>query len=130
LRAYQSILPAIRDLGAELVAISSQLPDHSLSTAEKNELEFELLSDLGNVVARRFGLVYPLDDELRKIYAQSFHIELPEFNGDDSWELAVPGTFVLDRRGTVRLAFADPDYTRRLEPAAIVDALGILAPFR
>jgi len=126
LRAYQSVLATIRDLGAALVAVSSQLPDHSLSTAEKNALEFELLSDLGNVVARRYGLVYQLDEELRRIYVRSFDIQLPEFNGEASWELAVPGTFVIDRGGSVRLAFADPDYTRRLEPTAILAALSEL----
>ncbi len=50
-------------------------------------------------------------------------IDLPKFNGSSSWELPVPGTFVLDRDGTVRFAFADPDYTRRAEPADVVEAL-------
>jgi peroxiredoxin len=52
-----------------------------------------------------------------------FNSEPPKFNGDDSWELPVPGTFVLDRSGVVRLAFVDPDYTKRLEPSAILAAL-------
>ena len=127
MRAYQAVLPRIRDLGATLVAVSPQLPDHSLSTAEKNALELEVLSDVGNGVARRFGLVYCLDGELRSSYDGPFAIQLPDYDGDDTWELPLPATYVLDCGGTIRLAFADPDYTRRLEPAAILEALRGLA---
>ena len=127
MRAYQAVLPRVRELGATLVAVSPQLPDHSLSTAEKNALELEVLSDVGNGVARRFGLVYRLDGELRSSYDGPFAIHLPDYDGDDTWELPLPATYVLDRGGTIRLAFADPDYTRRLEPAAILEALRGLA---
>jgi peroxiredoxin len=123
LRAYQAILPDLRRLRATLAAVSPQLPDRSLSTAEKNALEFEVLSDVGNTVARRYGLVFRLESELRELYERSFQILLPEYNGDDSWELPVPGTFVIAADGVVRLAFAEADYTRRLEPAAILEAL-------
>ena len=127
MRAYQAVLPQIRELGATLVAVSPQLPDHSLSTAEKNSLEFEVLSDVGNALARRFGLVYRLDPALRSVYEGAFAIDLPDYGGEDSWELPIPATYVLDRSGTIRLAFADPDYSRRLEPSAILEALRGLA---
>jgi peroxiredoxin len=65
LRAYQQALPEIAALGGQIIAISPQLPDGSLSVAEKNELEFEVLSDVGNRAARSFGLVYSLPEELR-----------------------------------------------------------------
>ena len=122
MRAYQKVLPEIRALGASLVAVSPQTPDNSLSTVEKDELEFEVLSDAGNEVARQFGLVFTLGAALRPVY-QSFGIDLPAYNGDGSYELPVPGTFVVAAKGTIRVAFVDADYTRRLEPAAILDAL-------
>ena len=93
LRAYQAVLPDITELGARLVAISPQLPDGSLSTAEANELTFDVLSDLGNDVARRFGLVWSLAEELRAAL-RSNNKALPDINGDDSWELPVPATYV------------------------------------
>jgi peroxiredoxin len=123
LRAYQRVLDEIGALGGSLVAVSPQLPDDSLSTVEKNELRFEVLSDVRNDVARRFGLVFRLDEVLIPIYKERFGIDLPARNGDDSWELPVPGTFVIARDGLIRLAHADPDYTRRLEPTAILEAL-------
>ncbi len=125
MRAYQKILPQIRALGAALVAISPQTPDLSQATLLKNFLEYEVLSDLGNGVARQFGLVYSLAAEMRRIY-QGLGVRLPEYNGDESWELPLPGTFVIDQGGVIRLAFVDADYTNRLEPAAILDTLRAL----
>ncbi len=118
LRAYQAILPLIQELGASLVAVSPQTPDNSLSTAEKKGLTFPVLSDAGNEVARQYGLVFSLSETLRTVSAN-----LPSFNGDDSWELPMPGTFVIAPDRTVRLAFVDADWTKRLEPAAILDTL-------
>jgi peroxiredoxin len=123
LRAYQQRLPEIRACGAQLVAISPQRPDQSLSMAEKNALEFEVLSDEGNRVARQFGLVFPLVERLRQIYTDVGGIDLRVYNGDDSWELPLPGTFVIARDGTVQLAYVDADYTRRLEPVEIIESL-------
>ncbi len=123
MRAYQRVLDEITALGGSLVAVSPELPDHSLSTAEKNELGFEVLSDSGNGIARRFGLAFRLDEALIPIYKDRFGIDLAARTGDGSWELPVPGTFVIGRDQVIRLAHADPDYTRRLEPAAILEAL-------
>ena len=122
LRAYQGVLPKIRALGAELVAISPQTADWSLSDVEKKQLTFPVLHDAGNRVARAYGLVFTLSEPLRQVQA-AFGNPLPKFNGDESWELPVPGTFVLDRRGIVKLAHVDPNYMVRLEPAAILETL-------
>jgi peroxiredoxin len=127
LRAYQSILSEIQSLGAALVAISPQTPDNSLSSAEKNELKFPVLSDLGNAVARKYRLVFALAEQLRPLYLRLANIDLPRYNGDPSWELPVPGTFVVAKDGTVMLSFLDADYTRRLEPREILECLKQLA---
>ena len=118
----QRALPEIEALGATLVTVSPQLPDNSLSTAEKLDLTFEVLSDEGNRVARDFGLVFTLPAEMRLIY-QDFGIDLPAANGDESFELPVPATYVIDRRGIIRLAFVNIDYTKRLDPEEILAAL-------
>jgi peroxiredoxin len=122
LRAYQGVLGQVHSLGAELVAISPQTADYALSDVEKKQLTFPVLSDKGNAVARTYGLVFSLSETLRRLQT-NFGYPLPQFNGDDSWDLPMPGTFVLDKAGVVRLAHVDPDYTKRLEPTAIVEAL-------
>lgn len=118
----QLTLPDIEALGAQLVTVSPNLPDKSLSTAEKHALTFEVLSDVGNKVAHDFGLVFTLAEELRPIYA-SFGIDIPAFNGDDNFELPFPASYVIDTDGTIAYAFVDVDYTKRLEPAEIVEIL-------
>ena len=122
LQAYQKILPRIHATGASLVAISPQTPDQSQAALLNNFLQYEVLSDIGNTVGRAFRLVYPLSRDLRKVYL-SFGINLAEYNGDDTWEIPLPGTFVIGRDAVIRLAFVDPDYTKRLEPAVLLAAL-------
>ena len=122
LESLQAVLPQVQDAGAALVAISPQTPQHSGFTADQHELRFPVLSDPGNGVARQFGLVYRLPQELEQLYRGIF-INLPNSNGDQSWELPLPATYVLERDGTVVYAFADPDHMRRAEPAELVERL-------
>jgi len=86
------------------------------------EHAYELLLDRGNEVARRFGLVFALPDEIRDIY-RKFGTDLETANGDASWTLPMPARYVVDRQGVVRAADVHPDYTRRTEPAETVAAL-------
>ena len=125
LYALQQELPAITSAGASLVAITPELPDQTLTTVDKNQLQFEVLSDVGNNIARQFGLVFRLPAELRTVY-QAFGIDLPNTQGNQDFELPIPGTFVIDRGGKVVKALVDPDYTKRLEPEAVVEALSHL----
>jgi peroxiredoxin len=126
LRALQCAMPDIERIGASLVAVSPQTTDESLSTAEKNALAFAVLSDTDSRVAKTFGIAFDLADELRPIYTR-FNHALPDKNGDDSWVLPLPATFVIDRNGTIALAYVDVDYRNRLEPADIVALLETLA---
>jgi peroxiredoxin len=121
LAALQEALPEINKAGGQLVAISPEIPDSSLSTKEKGELGFHVLSDVGNSVAREYGIVYTLPEDVK----QSFlgRLDLPAYNADDSWELPLAVTYVIGTDGTIRYAFVDPDYRRRAEPAEIVRIL-------
>ena len=122
LESFQRILPTINEFGATLVAVSPQTPDSSAGTVEECCLTYEVLSDIGNAVARQFGIVYHLQDEMQAIYKE-FDLVLPDYNGDDSFDLPVPATYVIDQQGIIRLAFVDPDYTRRMDPAEILSSL-------
>lgn len=118
----QRSLPEIKALDGQLVAVSPQLPDNSLSTAEKLDLDFAVLSDVGNRVARDFGLVFKLSDKVQEIY-QGFGIDLPGANGDESYELPVPATYIVTRDGIIRFAYINVDYTNRLDPETIIAEL-------
>ncbi|GAB4334286.1 MAG: peroxiredoxin-like family protein [Leptolyngbyaceae cyanobacterium] len=125
LRALQQALPQFQTYGATLVAISPQTPDNSLSTVEKDELSFEVLSDVGNQVAHKFGLVYTVPEALRPIY-QQFGIDLPRANGDETFALPIPATYVVRPDGTIADAFVNSDYTQRQDPEKIISILSNL----
>ena len=122
LEAYKELLPEIEATGGALVAISPQTVRQTFFLADQHELRYPVLSDAGNAVARRFGLVYRLPDDLRAVFQRAF-VNLVSSNGDSSWELPLPAVYVLERDGTVLCAAADCDFRRRTEPAAVLAAL-------
>ena len=121
-RALQQHLPQINERGASVVAISGQTPDNSLSMAEKNELTYEVLSDIGLIVASSYGLVFRLPDYLQEAYERLGH-PIPMFDGPGQQTLPIPATFVIDRDGIVRFAYANPDYTHRADTEDILATL-------
>jgi len=125
LNALQQQLPVIRECGASLIAVSPEKPDASLTQAEKLNLEFDVLSDPGNRVAGAYGLIMTVHESLRPLYLQ-WGIDLPAANDDDSYQLPVPATYVIDRNGIIQAAYVDKDYTKRMEPEAIMEALKAL----
>jgi peroxiredoxin len=122
MEAMNLILREIEQVGASLVAISPQTVRQSFFMHDQHKLRFPLLSDGRNKVAREFGLVYRVSAEQESVLRRAF-VNLPFANGDDSWELPIPATFVLDRDGRIRSVSANEDYTERPEPAEIVAAL-------
>ena len=120
------VLPAIRDLGAELVVICPQLPEYLAELKTKQSLDFPLLHDAGNTYAERLGIAMALPDDLVAVY-KSFNLDLPKVNGDGKWKLPVPSRWVVDTRGNLRHVFDDPDYTTRPEPDDTVAELRKIA---
>ena len=118
-------MPDIAVAGAALVVVSPQVARTPRETEEPRALPFETLRDHGNQVAEKYGLVFTLPDDLQAIYTK-FGIDLAKGNGDGTWRLPIPARFVVDRGGIIRQADADPDYTRRSEPAATVEVLKTL----
>jgi len=122
LEALQETAADIKALGASLVVVSPQLEKYSKLMVKKNNLTFPLLRDEDNQVASQFGLAFQLPDDLAALYSK-FGIDLARFNGNDPWSLPMPARFVLDQKGKVVSAEANPDYTRRPEPLEIVEVL-------
>ena len=122
MEAMNLVVPQIEEAGATLVAISPQTVKQSFFMHDQHRLRFPLLSDAGNQVARQFGLAYRVPPEQEEVYHRAF-VNLPFANGDDSWELPVPATYIVERDGTVVYASANEDYTERPEPTEIVRIL-------
>jgi peroxiredoxin len=122
----QAVLDEMDALGATLVALTPQLPEHNRAMRDKNALNFHLLSDPGNAYAAELGLRFALPADLKALYA-SFGVDLPKYNGDESWTLPVPARLVVDQAGIVRTADVDVDYTRRPEPTKTIADLKAIA---
>lgn len=126
LEAWNQWRPQLQATGGSLVAISPQKPQHTFFTADQHKLRFPVLSDAGNAVARQFGLVYRLPGYLEQHYRRVF-INLPNSNGDQSWELPLAATYVVGSSGRVLLAHAEADFRLRAEPAEVISALSSAA---
>jgi peroxiredoxin len=125
LRAYQKLLPEIEQLGAKLIAVSPETPDNTLSTAEKNELAFTVLSDANGQLADALGIRFELSEAVKAYFIKAGH-NLPARNGDDKWSLPMPASYVVAKGGQIARADIDPDYRRRMDPAEALKALARL----
>lgn len=121
LKQLQDSLAVIEGAGAMLVAVSPELPDNSLTTSEKHELRFPVLSDEGLTVAERYGIAYTLDEPTATRYNGSFGLN--RWNGDTSNRLPLPATFVIGTDGVIRYRFVDVNIRNRASIEAIRDAL-------
>ena len=130
LRGLVKTLPHIEARGATLIAVTPQTPDKSLEQVAKDGYPFEILSDLDDQVMKTYGLFFEVPAELSDVYKRNFGLDLAEYNGEGRYVLPVPGTFVIDRGGIIRAAYADTDYRQRMEPADIIAALDDLSPRR
>ncbi|WP_328829009.1 AhpC/TSA family protein [Streptomyces sp. NBC_00252] len=125
LRSLQQHHADVTARGARLVAVSPQIPDESLTLAEKHGLAFDVLSDIGSDTAKQYGLAFDLPDDLGAVY-DKLGFDLQRVNDGHPRTLPLPATYVIDRAGVIRWAFVSTDYTTRAEPADILAALDAL----
>ncbi|WP_433706766.1 peroxiredoxin-like family protein [Paenibacillus illinoisensis] len=122
LKSYEKILPEIEALGGQLIAVSPQSPDNTLSQQEKEALSFQVLSDTNGLVAAFYNILYDVPDYLQNIMKQ-VGMDLTEYNAMNSWVLPIPSTFMIDESGIIRSAYVNPDFMQRLDPEDILHEL-------
>ena len=88
----------------------------------EKQLTFDILVDPENDVAYKYGIVFRMSQELIDLYTR-FGIDLPKYNGDNSWTLPMPACLILDSEGVVQYTAINPDYTVRPEPEETLEAL-------
>ncbi|MHC5066782.1 MAG: protein kinase domain-containing protein, partial [Planctomycetota bacterium] len=122
LQGFEHLLDEIRKLGGNVLGISPQGVTHNRDLLRRERLSFDLLSDPGNIVASKYGIAVELPTELRR-YHSSLGLDLAQFNGDNSWVLPMPATFLVDRGRVVRYAAVTGDPTLRPDPRECVEVL-------
>jgi len=126
LKALRDMLESQPELNATLVAISPETQKHTADTKANNNLNFIVLSDEDNRLARQCGLTFKLGDDLLMQY-ENFGIDIQSHNGNDKFEIPIPATYIVDRQGVIRFAFVEEDYTSRAEPEKLLAVLGNLS---
>jgi peroxiredoxin len=121
LREFQKYENDFQKLDAQFIALTPELPDNSLSTKEKNELTFDVLSDIDSKVAKDYGLVFKVTDEVNAFY-KKFH-DLKDFNGGSGDELPITATYIIEKNGKISFSFVDVDYRKRAEPQEVLNHL-------
>lgn len=121
LHEMQNLLPVFQEQGANLLALTPELPDNSMSTKEKNNLQFQVLSDVDNVVANEYKVVFKLTDDVAESYEKSFG--LSQYNGNEKGELPLAATYIIGQDKRIKYAFLDADYRNRAEPQDVLEAL-------
>ena len=124
LHAYQKRLPEIRAKGAQLIAITPEKPDLTAKMQNEKKYEFTVLTDPKNHLAKKLGLAFKLPNNLKKLYL-TFGINLEKSQGNASWELPVPATFVIDKSSKVLFSYIDVDYKQRADINKILDVLDL-----
>ncbi|MBO9692077.1 peroxiredoxin-like family protein [Chryseobacterium sp.] len=122
LKFLQDNIFRIKERNAALVAISPQSPDHSLTMAEKNNLEFEVLTDYNNDFAKKLGIVFQLQDFVLPYY-QNLGIDLSLFNHNKENTLPVPAVFVVDKNSTIVYKFLEVNYMDRIDVEELIQSL-------
>lgn len=123
LQALQKALPEFKNLGANLIAVTPETPDNSLTTSEKNKIDFSVISDINNQLGKEMDLVFQLPKEIQEIYKNKFSIDLEKHNQNKDSELPLAATYVIDDKNEVKYAFLNEDYTKRAEISEILDVL-------
>lgn len=112
----------INQLGATVLAISPESPDHAVDLRERLGLSYQLLVDKDNRLADALGLMFTLDDATVERY-KKFGLDIGASNGSETWQLPIPATFVVDKDRVVRYAWTDADFTKRADSAVVLKTL-------
>ena len=121
-RHLQNSISEINNAGANLVLISPQLPSKSAELKAANNYDYPILYDKGNEVAKNFGIAFTLAESLRPIH-KAFEMDIPAHNGDESFGLPVPATYVIDKNKKVTYASVNPNWMERAEPSEFIKVL-------
>ncbi len=127
LRAFQQILPEIKQAGGTLIAVAPEKPDNSFNTQQKNHIEFPMLSDEKNEAAKAYRILFEVPDDIVDILRKR-GTDLSQINGAGTWALPMPAVYVINTHHLIVAHHIDADHRRRMEPEEILEALTKGAP--
>lgn len=124
LNYLQAKYPDFLKSGGLLIALTPEIPDKSISTSKRHKLDFTILSDIGNIVGKQYGVVYQLTEAVATVYDEMF--DLNNYNGDNKKELPLTVTYIIDTDRIIKYAFLDVNFRNRANSEDIITILNIL----
>ena len=122
LQSYQAMKDKFNAAGAQIIALAPDTYKEIAKTKRKFNLDYLVVSDTDNLMARRMGIAFKVDAKTLKHY-KKFGIDLKASQGNDEEMLPMPGTYVIDKEGIIQYAYIDPDYTKRAEPGDVLSVV-------
>jgi len=123
LHSLNASIPEFKKHNAQLLAVTPQKPNKSKEQIKKDGYPFEIVSDTDYAVLKSYKLYFEISKQLSDLYLDKFAIDIVDYNGKGRYGLPVPATYIIDKKGIIRVAYAKTDYTQRMEPKDIVSAL-------
>lgn len=122
----RALAPALKALGARLVAVSPQVPERLGAIAERHGLSFEVATDRDNALGRALGILFTANaaNQAASRAGGSF---IGDTTGTGTWELPQPAVFVIDAQRRFRFVDVNPDWLARTEPKAVIEAVRVAA---
>jgi peroxiredoxin len=121
-RSLAEAHPRIAAAGGQVVAIVPDRQRYANLIREEAEGQFPILVDMDNGYAMSLNLVFFVGDEMRE-FMTAAGINLTEYQGNESWMVPVPATFVVGTDGVIKERFVDPDYRKRMTVETMLTAL-------
>jgi len=115
-------LDELKALGASVVAVSPETPEHVAETIKKVGAEYTILSDPEMLAATAYNLTFEVDPGTQKKY-HGYGIDLETWNANGEWKLPVPALYVIDKQGIIRWRHVDEDYRKRVKGRDVVAAV-------
>ena len=105
-----------------MVAIVPESAPFATEMKFDSNVQFPILSDVDNGYALSLNLAIWLDGEMQQ-YMRDIGRDLAEYQGNQSWILPIPATFVVGKDGRIKARFVDPDYRKRMAVEELIESL-------
>ena len=114
MQQIKEIQDKLDEQNVTVLAIAPQHIEYASTMAKKNEVTFDLLSDPDLSVIDNYKLKFTMSEDVQNVYKNNFNLNLPNITANNTWELPIPGTFVINQNGIITGRFVDTDYRKRL----------------
>ena len=121
-RALAEAQAQIASDGGRLAAIMPERQQFAATFKAEGEVQYPILTDIDNGYALSLNLAIWVGEEMQQILEAGGR-KVPDYQGNQTWVMPIPATFVIARDGLITARFIDPDYRKRMTVEDLLAAL-------